>query len=172
MRTPVLIRAAVLEDAAAIARIHVVSWRETYRTIMPDAYLDQLSVEKREPGWRKSLAEGPVFVALDQTNEIVGFANGGPNREKDVTEGELYALYLLKSHQGQGTGKRLFDHVLEDLGRKGFRSCMVSVLADNPSRHFYERFGGRLVSEQSIARGGKQLSEWTYRIALDPVSNA
>ena len=167
MRTPVLIRAAVLEDAAAIARIHVASWRETYRTIMPDPYLDQLSAEKREPGWRKSLAEGPVFVALDQTNEIVGFANGGPNREKDVTEGELYALYLLKSHQGQGTGKRLFDHVLEDLRRKGFPSCMVSVLADNPSRHFYERFGGRLVSEQSIARGGKQLVEYTYRILFE-----
>lgn len=171
MRTPVLIRTAVLEDAAAIARIHVASWRETYRTIIPDAYLDQLSAEKRESGWRKSLAEGSVFVALDQTNEIVGFANGGPNRGNDATEGELYALYLLKSHQEQGTGKRLFDHVLEDLRRKGFPSCVVSVLAENPSRHFYERFGGRLVSEQSIARGGKQLSEWTYRITLDPVSS-
>ncbi|WP_160168606.1 GNAT family N-acetyltransferase [Exiguobacterium artemiae] len=167
-----MIRAAVLEDAAVIARIHVASWRETYRTIMPDPYLDQLSAENRESGWRKSLAEGPVFVALDQTNEIVGFANGGPSRENDATEGELYALYLLKSHQGQGTGKRLFDHVLEDLRRKDFQSCIVSVLADNPSRFFYERFGGRLVSGQPIERGGKQLIACTYRIVLVPSFNA
>lgn len=160
-----------MEDAGAIAQIHIESWRETYRTIMPDPYLDQLSAEKREQGWKKSLAEGPVFVALDQTNEIVGFANGGPNRENDATEGELYALYLLKSHQGQGTGKRLFDHVLEDLRRKGFPSCIVSVLADNPSRHFYERFGGRLVFEQSITRGGKQLIACTYRFVLAPSFN-
>lgn len=169
---PVTIRRAVMKDAGAIARIQIESWQETYRKIIPDAYLDQLSQEKREPGWRKSLAEGPVFVALDQTNEIVGFANGGPNRKNDATEGELYVLYLLKSHQGQGTGKRLFDHVLEDLGRKGFPSCIVSVLADNPSRHFYERFGGRLVSEQSIARGGKQLVEYTYRILFESSSDS
>ncbi|MCK2156478.1 GNAT family N-acetyltransferase [Exiguobacterium sp. 17-1] len=166
-----MIRAAVLEDAAVIARIHVASWRERYRTIMPDPYLDHLSAENREPGWRKSLAEGPVFVALDQTNEIIGFANGGPSRKNSVMEGELYALYLLKSHQGQGTGKRLFDHVLEDLRQQGCSSCVVNVLADNPSRFFYERFGGRLVSGQPIERGGKQLIEYTYRIMLQPSSN-
>ncbi len=166
MRTPVLIRAAVLEDAAVIARIHVASWRETYREIIPEAYLDQLSAENREAGWRKSLTEGPVFVALDQTNEVIGFANGGPSRGSKGTEGELYALYLLKTHQGQGTGKRLFEHVLEDLRQQGFSSCLVHVLADNPSRFFYERFGGRLVFEQRIERGGKQLMEYTYRIML------
>lgn len=81
-------------------------------------------------------------------------------------EGELYALYLLKTHQGQGTGKRLFDHVLEELRQQGFSSCLVHVLADNPSRFFYERFGGRLVFEQRIERGGKQLMEYMYRIML------
>lgn len=160
------IRLAVPEDADRIAQVHIASWRETYHGIIPTKYLKHLSHDKREQGWRKSLAEGPVFVALDHTNEVIGFANGGPSRGSKGTEGELYALYLLKTHQGEGTGKRLFDHVLEDLRQQGFSSCLVHVLADNPSRFFYERFGGRLVFEQRIERGGKQLMEYTYRIML------
>lgn len=160
------IRLAVPEDADRIAQVHIASWRETYHDIIPTRYLEHLSHDKREQGWRKSLTEGPVFVALDQTNEVIGFANGGPSRGSKGTEGELYALYLLKTHQGQGIGKRLFDHVLADLRQQGFSSCVVHVLADNPSRFFYERFGGRLVFEQRIERGGKQLMEYTYRIML------
>lgn len=160
------IRLAVSEDADRIAQVHIASWRETYHGIIPTMYLEQLSHDKRKHGWRKSLTEGPVFVALDQTNEVIGFANGGPSRGNKGTEGELYALYLLKTHQGQGRGKRLFDHVLADLRQQGCTSCIVKVLADNPSRFFYERFGGRLVFEQQIERGGKQLMEYTYRIML------
>lgn len=160
------IRLAVPEDADRIAQVHIASWRETYHGIIPTRYLEHLSHDKRKQGWRKSLTEGPVFVALDQTNEVIGFANGGPSRGSEGMEGELYALYLLKTHQGQGTGKRLFDHVLTDLRQQGFSSCVIHVLADNPSRFFYERFGGRLVFEQRIERGGKQLMEYTYRIML------
>ena len=34
------------EDAYAIAKIHVDSWREAYRTILPAEYLAALSVKK------------------------------------------------------------------------------------------------------------------------------
>ena len=36
------------EDAYAIAKVHVDSWREAYRTILPADYLAALSVEKRQ----------------------------------------------------------------------------------------------------------------------------
>jgi hypothetical protein len=42
------IRRASQSDARAIAEVHVASWRETYRGIVPDAFLDALSVAERE----------------------------------------------------------------------------------------------------------------------------
>ncbi len=42
------IREARLEDASAIARVHIDAWRETYQGIIPDTYLAQLSYETDE----------------------------------------------------------------------------------------------------------------------------
>ena len=32
------------EDALALALVHVTSWRETYRGLLPDSFLDRMSV--------------------------------------------------------------------------------------------------------------------------------
>ena len=42
------VRPAIPEDAPAIARVHVASWRETYAGIVPDEFLASLKVERRE----------------------------------------------------------------------------------------------------------------------------
>ena len=48
-----MIRPATVDDAAAVAHVHVSSWRSTYRGLMPDAVLDSLSVERRAEFWRE-----------------------------------------------------------------------------------------------------------------------
>ena len=45
------IRAAVVEDAAAIAEVHVASWKTTYKRIFPDSVLEGLSVSDRAHFW-------------------------------------------------------------------------------------------------------------------------
>jgi len=54
---PVSIRPAGLDDARAIAEIHVRAWQWAYRGQIPDEILDGLSVEHREQGWRRQLSE-------------------------------------------------------------------------------------------------------------------
>jgi len=41
------IRGATLGDAAAIAGVHIVSWRETYLGLIPETMLRDLSVSVR-----------------------------------------------------------------------------------------------------------------------------
>ncbi|WP_237565109.1 hypothetical protein [Parageobacillus thermoglucosidasius] len=36
------------------------------------------------------------------------------------------------------------------------------MLADNPSRRFYERLGGMKIAERVADIGGKKLPEWRY----------
>ena len=95
-----LIREASPSDAAAIARVHVDSWRTTYAGIVPADYLANLSYTRREQFWRDILStptpSGCVYVAAQDTGEIVGFASGGPERSGNaIYRGELYAIYLL-----------------------------------------------------------------------------
>ena len=49
----ILIRKAELEDAKGIAKVHVDSWRTTYKGIVPDTFLENLSYENREQIWKK-----------------------------------------------------------------------------------------------------------------------
>ena len=51
------IRPATAGDAAALARVHVDSWRTTYRGIVPDEALAHLSYERREQLWANQLEQ-------------------------------------------------------------------------------------------------------------------
>ena len=91
-----LIREASPTDAAAIARVHVDSWRTTYAGIVPADYLADLSYARREQSWHDLLStpipSRCVYVAAQDTGEIVGFASGGPERSGNaIYRGELYA---------------------------------------------------------------------------------
>ncbi|MBI3742262.1 MAG: GNAT family N-acetyltransferase, partial [Chloroflexi bacterium] len=104
------IREASCDDAAAIARVHVESWRTSYRDFLPEDFLAHLSVERREQQWREQLcAENSTafcFVAEADSKQIVGFASGGAARsDREKCDGELYAIYLLEAYQRRGIGK-------------------------------------------------------------------
>lgn len=79
-----IIRMASTADAVGIARVHVDTWRTTYRGLVPDAFLDGLSYETGRERWAKRLAEATsgqfVLVAEDDSGAVVGFAAAGPNR--------------------------------------------------------------------------------------------
>jgi GNAT superfamily N-acetyltransferase len=152
------IREADLTDVAAIAKVHVASWRTTYRGIVPDEHLDRLSHEWSERALRNLLSAGCtrfVYIAEDAGGKVVGFACGGPERGGDaVYKGELYGIYLLEEYQRKGIGRRLTATVAGRLLEEGFESMLVWVLADNPSRPFYEALGGeQLYEEQTIIEG-------------------
>jgi hypothetical protein len=47
------IREATIADVTAIDRVHVESWRTTYRGLLPDDYLGNLTYAQREPLWHE-----------------------------------------------------------------------------------------------------------------------
>ena len=79
-----------------------------------------------------------------------------------IIDGELYAIYLLKSAQGQRIGRMLFAETLRGLLELGSSSMLVWVLKDNPTRGFYEHLGGVYLREKQIEIGGKELMEIAY----------
>lgn len=57
------IRPAVSEDGAGIGRVHVETWRTTYRGIVPDEHLAGLSQEKRIVFWTGIISDMPPTPA-------------------------------------------------------------------------------------------------------------
>jgi GNAT superfamily N-acetyltransferase len=162
-----LIREAAPEDAPGLARVHVDSWRTTYPGILPEDAISSRTLEEREEQWRSNLArpEEGVFhlVAVDSEEGIVGWASGGPDREGDPDyTGELYGLYLLRSHQGRGLCRSLTRRVAEGLQHRSHPAMRVWVLERNPARRFYELLGGVYLGEKPYVIAEHTLTQVAY----------
>lgn len=158
------VRKAAKGDAAGIAKVHVDSWRTTYKDIIPTSFLEQLSYTEREQMWAASLREGHVYVAESDSDGIVGFACGGKERsgKYEGYDGELYAVYLLAEYQGKGIGKSLFKAVLQHLHENRLTSMVVLVLEDNEACKFYESMGGKKIGRLKDMIGGKTVYELIF----------
>ena len=161
-----VIREATIDDVPGIARVHITSWRTTYKGLVPLCTIDSFTYEAREELWRRALSPDSVsfvYVAEDEDGQIVGFASGGPARQDALNhEGELYAIYLLQEYQGRGIGRQLFEAVVRMLTNRCIRSMAIWVLADNPACGFYEAMGGRKVYEREEEADDKMLLEIGY----------
>lgn len=158
------IREAQIEDAEQISFVHTESWRTTYQGIISESYLAKLSVENRKKSWLWTFdnlnVHEKIYIAEDSQGNIIGFANGGRNRNREFEHGgELYAIYLLKGYQGLGLGKTLFDTVSKSLKENGYTSMMLWVLKDNPALEFYKVQGGKIIGQKDISIGEENLVE-------------
>lgn len=145
-----VIRPARLSDADDLGRVHVRAWQAAYTGgLMPDEYLDGLSVDDRAAMWRRGLAVEPPpraapWVAEAPGGTVVGFAVVGPSRDDDGDDpgGELHAINVDPDHWGTGAGEALFVAGVDALRDAGFTDAILWVHPDNArARAFYERHG-------------------------------
>ncbi len=172
MTLEVVVREATLADATGIAAVHVDSWHTTYPGILPQAAIDEHTLERRKGLWTHVLempsAGRGVWVAVRDV-EVVGFAAFGPLRTDGPPiegEAELTSIYLRQGVQRAGIGRRLFDAGARWLKSAGFGAMRCKVVRGNPAIAFYERLGGRVVGTATFELDGVQIVEDTYRFEL------
>lgn len=172
------IRPARIEDAEALATIHVRSWQAAYAGLIPQQYLDNLTVDaRRVDRWRQSLAatawpsSGTIVAELD--GRVVAFVGISSSRDDDLdsaTVGEVLLIYALPEAWGRGIGRALMNSAIAALIDAGFSSAVLWVLDTNQrARRFYEagpwRSDGATKRED---RGQFVLQEIRYRCELSP----
>jgi ribosomal protein S18 acetylase RimI-like enzyme len=158
------------QDAAGIARVRIDAWREAYRGIVPDATLAGLDYAADEARHRQRFQESRgqanqfFFVAVDESEQVVGFGVGGAEREGfPGYPGELYALYVHPENQGQGIGRKLTQAVFACLHAAGLEPVIIWALKENAAAGaVYRHMGGVPAGEKEIEIGGKQLVEVGY----------
>lgn len=161
----VTIRAATNGDAAAIARIHVQTWRDAYAGIVPAGHLAGLSEEARASFWEQRLADRASVVQVAfEGSQMAGWASGGPCRDPDSPgRPEVYGIYVASSHWRRGIGRRLLG-ALEGM-LPGAGPVSLWVLRQNlPAIRFYEALGFIPDGlEKQVVLGGAALAEIRLR---------
>ena len=138
MTTDLTVRAAVLDDAAGIARVHIQAWRETYAHLLPAETLAGLQQGPRDATWREIIAAGTSNVWLAcEGEDILGWASAGDGRDDDGPRTtELFGIYVLAGSHGSGAGQLLLDAAVGDGG------AYLWIADENPrALAFYRRNG-------------------------------
>jgi len=143
------IREMALADCNRVSEIRVGGWQTAYRGIVPQPYLDAMSVPEDANRHRmRFLQRNPgvvnLIAALD--GEIVGWVCHGPHRDGEVGTGdaELYAIYVDPGRYGAGIGHALIQESIRLCATVGHDRLLLWVLKENThARHFYERSGFR-----------------------------
>jgi GNAT superfamily N-acetyltransferase len=149
-----VLRRAGVEDAAALATVHVRSWRFAYRDFLPAAYLASLDEARHaERYWRPAL-EGARPSSATWLAEAGGAPIGlvaieGPEGVPAGEEalpgcGYVHHIHVVPEHLGTGVGALLWRTALEAIRVAGHRDATLAVYEPNArARAFYEAHGWR-----------------------------
>ncbi|CAG4921058.1 dTDP-fucosamine acetyltransferase [Paraburkholderia saeva] len=168
------LRPATVDDAALIASIHAVSWRATYRGLLPDAFLDNDVARDRAAHWQARLAapgaDRRLVVIAERAGEAMGFVC--VERQTDSQWGVLLDnLHALPAHQGIGVGKLLMRAACDWTRAQGERQLYLYVLEGNaPAIAFYERQGWQAAGAEPDFMGGVDITALRYVYRLDAVA--
>ena len=140
--------AAVPQDARPIAEVHVAAWHAAYRGLIPDSYLDELTVAGRLELWQRRLHQQrprtSLMVAEDQ-GMVAGFCLLGPTRDEDGNQetcGEIIALNVRPDYWRRGVGKSLCESALDGARAQGWTVVTLWILKGNErAGRFYEALG-------------------------------
>ena len=89
-----------MEDAHDFGRVHTESWQAAYRGLMPDDFLDNISVDERAAAMRAVMERNPEpeegrRLVAELNGETVGIALLWAEREGEPDTGEIILLYLV-----------------------------------------------------------------------------
>ncbi|MFE6170749.1 GNAT family N-acetyltransferase [Streptomyces sp. NPDC056464] len=169
------IRPMTLADCDRVAEIRVGGWRNAYRGLIPQSYLDGLDVARDAERRRGHFSQGDgsvVDLVAEQDGEIAGWACHGPYRDGEVRteDAELYAIYIDPGRYGAGIGHTLLQESVRRCRSAGHARMLLWVLKGNTgARRFYERAGFRADgAEEPFEVDGVEVPEVRYARELMP----
>src|SRR4051794_23339218 len=128
----------MLSDVRVIAAFQTACWREAYRGLVPDAYLDSVGEGDRERRWRERLTSGARGVAIAYVGDQVAGVVSWGTAEGGLPALELKSLYVGADHRGSGVAGLLAERAI------GTSSAQLWIFENNPRAHaFYSKVGFR-----------------------------
>lgn len=149
MSADVSARLAWPDDAAAIVRIQLETWRTLYADIIPAEELAALDPAELAERWAATIsrpkdARMRVLVALERA-DVRGFALVHPSYDPDsdqISDGEVGEFVIDAAHQRAGHGSRLLQAAMDTLAADKFTRAVWWVgTTDDALRAFVTASG-------------------------------
>ena len=156
---------AQIEDARNIVEINIEEWKNTYKDILPDKFLENLS-EKKEESIEKCKNKINEYIVCKINNQVVGFLRFGKNKKGyNDNYAEIYALYIDKDYRRKGIGKALINFAFENL-KSNYKYVLISTLVQNNANLFYKKIGGKLIDKVNFSLENNEYEENLYEYEL------
>lgn len=120
-----------------------------------------VSLESRQVWFAERVGSGlPVLVATDEAGQVLGWASYGPYRPRlGYSRTVEHSVYLSPEAQGQGTGGRLLETLINHARAAGVHTMIGVIDADNVgSLRFHERYGFRETGR--LPQVGHKFGRW------------
>lgn len=167
-----VIRIAGAADAEALAGLGAETFHDTFGHLYPAEDLTAFLEEAHSPAaWSRLLASpGHRTWIAEVRAQPVAYAVAGPCKlphpEVTAGSGELQRIYVLRSHQGSGLGKVLFEEATAWLEAEGRRPIWIGVYSENHrAQKLYLSRGFALVGEYEFPVGRTRDRELILRRA-------
>jgi GNAT superfamily N-acetyltransferase len=152
------IRAARLDEAAAIAAAHVRADAETYAPIFRERF-QAVPLADSLARWDAALVAGDELLVADEDGQIVGLIH--------ASETWMSALYLLATHQRRGLGRTLMTELRRRLAARGVTHVGFQCVAENaPALAFYAAMGALPVGRKREGEGEMAWEEIVFRLPV------
>ncbi len=143
-------------QVAAIYAAGIASGDATFETDVPDW-----------DSWDRSHLAAPRLVAVDASQQVVGWVAGSAVSERCAYEGVMeHSVYVDPSSRGRGVGGLLLETLVAESERLGFWTIQSGVFPENvASLALHKKWGFREVGRRE--KIGRQNGVWRDVVLLE-----
>ena len=160
------VRTATVADIPLIRQLTFSIWPQTYSSVISKEQIDYMLEMMYNPATlQKQMEEdGCTFIIVYDEAEPVAFAS---YNETESQVWKLNKIYILKTHQGKGTGKFIINYIVDEIKAKNAKALQLQVNRQNKAKGFYERLGFKIIKTADFDIGnGYFMNDYVMELAI------
>lgn len=165
MNQAIKIRKVTIEDIDKIVEIKIGTWKEAYKGILEDNFLQNMDYQKNYNNFKKEIeadTKKKMNYVITRNNEIIGYSKYGV-LENEEYDSIIYAIYMKDTEKNKGYGRILFHYVEEELRKLGCKNMILwCIYRNKPSREFYKKMKGKEGKKILSQIGNQKIYEISY----------
>lgn len=148
----IVLRDGTASDREAVSALQIASWRDSYRGLLPDAYLDGALTDDLTAAWRRKLEGGSdgrgLLLVAESDRRLEGFIYACPDLERPDSA-YIDNLHVAPDSRGSGLGTKLLRQAAKRLALQGYYGAHLRVfVANDAAVRFYLRLGAHIAHRE------------------------
>ena len=150
---------AEVGHADIIGYVHSGAWKQAYKDVFPDEYLNEDTPEKRTQEFLDSCKDkGIYYYMICEDDKAVGIVKFTDAEEKF----EILSFYILDEYRNKGLGMQVIEYLKKEFDKK---KLVLWVLEDNvKAKRFYENNGFKNTGNTRVIQRGNSYKQLQYEL--------